>query len=208
MKQDSTLNKLSNVHFDVLKEIGNIGSGNAATALAGLLGDTINISVPEVQFLSFKETMKFVGKEDELVSGLLLKFFGEISGLIMYILQEDFIKKIVEMFFGKQLTQITDLDEMDKSALCEIGNIMAGSYINAIAELTGMKIDMSVPSLCVDMVGAILSVPAVQFAELGDKVLLINDNLRTSLDSLQTKMLLIPDVDSLPTLFGKLGIEI
>ncbi len=202
------LDDLSEVHLDVLKEIGNIGSGSAATALSGLLGDAVDISVPKVKTLNFNDTINFVGGAEEVVIGLMISFSGEISGVILYILGQEFTQKIVSSFYWKQLDNLLELDEMDESAISEIGNIMAGSYVNALSGLTGMKIDISVPSICVDMAGAILSVPAIEYATLGDKVLFIDDNFKLAEGSYNCNMILIPDMDSLGKLFGKLGIDI
>lgn len=208
MSPINNLDDLNPMHIDVLREIGNIGSGSAATALSGLLGTPVDISVPSVRCLDFVQTIEFMGGAEELVIGLLLKFSGEISGLIMYILKTEFAQKVINAFYSKEIESLMDMDEMDQSAICEIGNIMAGSYVHALADLTGFSIDLSVPELCVDMAGAILSVPAVQYASLGDKVLFIDDNFKISSGSIKSNMILIPDMDSLGTLFGKLGIEI
>ncbi len=202
------LEDLNPMHMDVLKEIGNIGSGSAATALSGMLGESVDISVPDVKTLDFSDTINFMGGAEKIVTGLMLSFFGEISGLIMYVLQEDYIQKIVNTFYNKKLDSLLDMDEMDRSAICEIGNIMAGSYVNAISGLTGLTIDLSTPSICIDMAGAILSVPAIEYATLGDKVLFINDNFKIDDGTYKCNMILIPDMGSLGTLFGKLVIEI
>lgn len=205
----NNLNDLNDVHIDVLREIGNIGSGSAATALSGLLGSEVDISVPSVKCLDFSDTINFMGGAEELVIGLLLNFTGEISGLIMYILKTEFAQTVLNAFYSKQLEDLTQMDEMDRSAICEVGNIMAGSYVNALSGLTGMSIDITVPSLCIDYAGAILSVPAVQYASLGDKVLFIDDNFKVSEGkSIKSNMIMVPDLDSLQTLFGKLGIEV
>ena len=95
---------------------------------------------------------------------------------------------------------------MNRSCLEEIGNILAGSYINAIASLTGMTIDISVPSLTIDMAGAILSVPAVKFSMIGDKVLLIDDSFIIDNGELKSNIILIPEIESLSVLFSKLGV--
>jgi len=208
MSPINNLNDLNPIHMDVLREIGNIGSGSAATALSTLLGASVDISVPNVKCLGFAETIEFMGGAEELVIGLMLSFTGEISGLIMYILQKEFAQKVINGFYAKELESLADLDEMDKSAICEIGNIMAGSYVNAISALSGLEIDISVPSICVDMAGAILSVPAIEYASLGDKVLFIDDNFQISSGAVKSNMILIPEMESLTTLFGKLGIEI
>ena len=203
------LNDLNPVHMDVLREIGNIGSGSAATSLSTLLGSPVDISVPTVKCLDFAETVDFMGGAEELVIGLMLNFSGEISGLILYILKKGFAQKVLNAFYAKELGDLTEMDEMDRSAICEIGNIMAGSYVNALSALTGMEIDISVPSLCVDYAGAILSVPAIEYATLGDKVLFIDDNFKVDAgQGIKSNMILIPELDCLQTLFGKLGIEV
>ena len=97
---------------------------------------------------------------------------------------------------------------MDRSAICEMGNIMASAYVNAIAQLTGLFIDISVPAFCADMVGAIMSVPAVEFAEVSDKVIYIDDKFQVSDDEIRSNMILIPEMESLELLFSKLGVEI
>ena len=97
---------------------------------------------------------------------------------------------------------------MDKSALNEIGNIMAGAYARALSSMTGLKITLSTPSICVDMAGAILSVPAIEFASIGDKVLFIEDSFGIGNDMVNSNMILVPELDSLNLLFKKLGVGI
>lgn len=95
----------------------------------------------------------------------------------------------------------------DISVLSEIGNIMGGSYVNAIADLGGMTIDMSVPALTTDMLGAIMTVPATELSEAYEKVLMISEQFLIDSVEIQSDMLLIPTVESLRTLLGKLGVE-
>lgn len=202
------LDDLNAMHFDVLREIGNIGSGSAASALSTLLNGFVDISVPNVRCLDFAETINFIGGAEEIVIGLMLRFDGEISGIIMYILKKEFLQKVINAFYPKEIDDLTLLDDMDRSAISEVSNIMAGSYVNAISALSGLTIDLSVPAICIDMAGAILSVPAVEYASLGDKVLFIDDNFKIGGEGIQSNMILIPEMDSLSILFGKLGIEI
>lgn len=204
----TNLNDLNAMHIDVLREIGNIGSGSAATALSSLMNKPIDITVPDVRLMNFNDTINFMGGAEKIVVGLMLSFTGEISGLIMYILQKNFAQRIINSFYSKDLENLLDMDEMDRSALCEVGNIMASSYVNAISGLAGLKIDISVPSICIDMAGAILSVPAIEYASLGDKVLFIDDNFRVPDGSYRSNMILIPEMNSLQILFNKLGIDL
>lgn len=202
------LEELNPIQIDVLREIGNIGSGNAATSLSGMLSNSIDIGVPVVKTLEYEEVVDFLGGPENVVIGLLIRLSGDIKGMMMYIIQKSFANVVLNTFYGKQLDDILNVDEMDKSAISEIGNIMAGSYVNAIAGLTGLTIDISPPSFCVDMAGAILSVPAIEFAQVGDRVIFIDDNFKISNDEIKSNMILIPEMESLSLLFNKLGVEI
>lgn len=202
------IDDLNPIQMDVLKEIGNIGSGNAATSLASLLNNTVDIAVPTVKALNYNETVELLGGPENVVIGLLIRLTGDIRGMMMYIIQKGFASKVTETFYGKQIEDLTKVDEMDKSAICEIGNIMAASYVNAISNLSGLMIDISVPNFCVDMAGAILAVPIVEFAQVGDKVLFIDDNFKITGAEIKSNMILIPEMDSLDTLFSRLGVQI
>lgn len=210
----NNMDQLNAMHFDVLREIGNIGQGNAASALSQMLGKTIDISVPTVKLLEFNETVEYLGGPENIVLGMLVTLSGDIKGMMLYVLQKSFANSMVSAVFGKELTDLTALDEMDVSFITEVGNILAGSYVNAISSLTGLTIDISVPTISVDMAGAILAVPAVEFAQIGNRVLFIDDSFifgdNTSAENCEIKsnMILVPEISSLETLFSRLGIEI
>lgn len=202
------IDELNSLQMDVLTELGNIGSGNAATSLSNLVGKEIIINVPKVKILGFNEAVDFVGGPENLVVGVLIKLLGDIEGLILYIFEKNFVSTILNTFFGKDFDINIELDDMDKSTLKEIGNIMASSYVNAIGSMTDLFIDISVPSICVDMAGAILSVPAIEFAKLGNKVLFVDDSFSIGEDIIKSKMILVPEMDSLYLLFKKLGVDV
>lgn len=204
----NNVEQLNSTHLDVLKEIGNIGSGNAASALATLVNAPVDISVPTVKLLGFEETVEFLGGPENIAIGLLVGLTGDVTGMMLYILQKAFANEMLKSVLGKEVDDLFELDEMDYSFICEIGNIMAGSYVNAISALTGLTIDISVPNVTVDMVGAILSVPAVEFAKVGDKVLFIDDSFIAGSGEIKSNMILVPETDSLQMLFEKLGVGI
>ncbi len=198
---------LNSIQLDVLREIGNIGSGNAATALAQLLNRFVDMQVPEVCLLDFNQAMAVMGEPDKVVAGILIRLQGDIEGMIMFLIEEPFAKTIVTSLMGEKPFSILELDEADISVLSEIGNIMGGSYVNAIANIADMFIDISVPALTADMLGAIMSVPAVEFSQVGDTVLMINGKFLMDSVEIHSNMLLIPTVESLSTLLKKLGVE-
>ena len=124
----------------------------------------------------------------------------------MFLLEDSFAKIVLKTFLGKEDVIVSSLDETDYSVIKEMGNIMAGSYLQALSKLTEMTIDMSVPSMNVDMLGAIMSVPVATFAEIGDKVLYINDGFVIDGVDIKSNIILIPDMKSLDTLMKKLGV--
>lgn len=207
------MQQLNAMHFDVLREIGNIGQGNAASSLSQLLNMSIDISVPSVKLLEFNETVEYLGGPENIVLGMLVRLSGDIQGMMLYVLQKSFANRMVHSVFGKEIHELVELDEMDVSFIQEIGNILAGSYVNAISSLTGLTIDISVPTITVDMAGAILAVPAVEFAQIGSKVLFIDDsfifgNAPSEANNVESNMILVPELDSLEKLFSKLGVEV
>ncbi|MBP1546444.1 MAG: chemotaxis protein CheC [Oscillospiraceae bacterium] len=209
------MEQLNAMHFDVLREIGNIGQGNAASSLSQMLSQAIDISVPSVKLLDFNESVEYLGGPENIVLGMLVGLKGDINGMMLYVLQKSFASSMLKSVFGKEISDLTELDEMDLSFIQEIGNILAGSYVNAISSLTGLTIDISVPTISIDMAGAILAVPAVEFAQIGNSVLFIDDsflftNAEKSADNneIKSNMILVPELSSLETLFSRLGIEV
>jgi chemotaxis protein CheC len=194
------------MHLDVLKEIGNIGSGNAASALSTLLGCETDISVPQVKLLSFEEAVNFLGGPENIAIGMLVNLSEDITGMMLYVLEKSCASKMTSALFGSEIEDLFNMNDMEKSFIAEVGNIMSASYINAIASLTGLTIDISVPQMTVDMVGAILSVPTVRFAQIGDKVLFIDNSFFIGGCEVKSNIILVPEMSSLELLFTKLGV--
>ncbi|MBQ9482666.1 MAG: chemotaxis protein CheC [Ruminiclostridium sp.] len=197
---------LNAMQIDVLREVGNIGSGNATTALSSMVGKMIDIEVPNVEVLGFNEAIDAVGGPEKVIAGVLIRINGDVDGMIMFLFEQNLIALISETFFGAAPENIISLNEAELSALTEMGNIMAGSYVNAISQLAGLTIDVEPPMMTIDMLGAIMSVPAIEMGEMGDKLLFIDNNMIIDKTSIQSKMLLLPTIDSLDHLLGKLGV--
>lgn len=200
--------ELNNMHVDILREIANIGTGNAATSLAAMLQRTIDIKVPQVSFLDYGSVSEKLGGPETMLVGMMLTMDRDVSGMLMFLMKEEFAHMVLNSLLGQSFTDFSEVDEMSLSAMMEIGNIMAASYVNAISQLTGLVIEISPPSITVDMVGSILSVPAIHFANISDKVIYIEDEFGGD-DAGKTNetsnILMIPDVDSLERILEKLG---
>lgn len=202
-----SLEQVSETYFDVLKEIGNIGSGNAMTALSQLLQCKVDMTVPQVKLLEFKDVGLLMGGEEQIMLGVYLAVEGDITGSIMFLVEKEAAKHLV----NKMLTSMgmpcegDEFSEMGLSAMKEISNIITGAYLNSLSVLTNLKIVPSVPSLCLDMAGAILSVPAIEFGALGDNILLIQSQFYDDVE-IDGYFILIPDMESYSKILNSLGI--
>ena len=202
-----TLNEVNEKYFDVLKEIGNIGAGNATTAIANMLGLRIDMSVPEVAFLPVEELGSAIGAEDEIIVGIMLGVEADIDGSMMFLMDMPSAHHIVNKLMMRPDDYSEPFDEMDLSAIKEIGNIIAGSYLSALSGLTNLTIVPSVPFVAVDMAAAILSVPAVQFGIFGDNALMINTEFSDEL-GIKGHFILMPEEDSYAKILTALGVPI
>lgn len=202
------LEKLEDSQFDVLKEIGNIGAGNATTALATMLNIKVDMSVPNVALLPFDNISSFIGSEEQIVVGILLEIQGDIDGMMMFLFDMKSAHHLVNSLMMRDVHQdengMADFSEMEMSALNEIGNIVSGSYLSALSGLTGMKMVSSVPALSIDMLGALLSVPAIEFGKYGDKLLMIQSEFGED-DFVTGYFLLIPELESYDKILTSLG---
>ena len=199
------LSEMNAMHFDVLKEIANIGAGNATTALSKMLSAKVDMKVPRIQFMEFKELAEGIGGAENIVVGILLTLDTGIEGMMMFVLESDSAEQIVNLLMGKS-GKLEEFSEMDLSALQEIGNIIAGSYLSAISAFTNMTITASVPYLSIDMAGAILSVPAIEFSKISDKALLIETEFGDKDTIINGYFILIPTLDAFATIFSALGL--
>jgi len=202
------LDNINNTVMDVLKEIGNIGAGNAATALAKMINKKVDMTVPKVNVLDFQDVPDMLGGAEVQVCGIFFKLEGDLTGTIMFLLTVESAKTLIDLLMPGSVTD--EIDEFTMSALQEIGNILSGSYISSLSTLTSLNIQISVPSLSIDMAGAILSVPAIQFGMMSDKILIIENEFIESVENekVQGYFFLIPDADSYSTLLSSLGVEI
>lgn len=198
---------MSDFEFDVLTEIGNIGAGNATTALSQLINAKIDMYVPQVQMLSFSELAEIIGGAETLVAGILLNLTGDITGSMLFILESRDARRMVHQLMGYVKDGEELFSDLEVSALQEIGNIISGAYLSAISTLTKLTISVSVPSLAFDMAGAILSVPAIEFGKLGDKALLIESKFKDMDVDISGYFILIPTMESYGRILESLGLR-
>jgi chemotaxis protein CheC len=198
---------LADFQMDVLKEVGNIGAGHAATALSKLLDKPIDMLVPNVLMLPFEEICESVGGAETVVLAIFLRVEGDAPGNMFFILNLESAKNMLRHLVGFDEKVEGQYTEMELSALNEIGNILAGSYLTSLADFTQLHMSPTVPSLSIDMAGAILSYGLLQFGQMGDQALLIDTKFLEGENEVQGHFFLIPDPDSFAKIFEALGVE-
>ena len=207
MKRIKSYGDMNLLELDVMKEISSIGTSHAATALSKLLQKEIRISIPSVSILGYEETVERLGSIEELVAATLVKMKRDVNGLMLFIFKMDLANAVLEKLIGKTYESFEEMDEMDYSAMEEVGNIIICSYVNAFAQLAGVEIDLSVPSSTVNMLGGIITVPMAEYGYDTDKLMYINAEFIMDGRVLSDGLLMIPDIESLNHILEKLGVS-
>lgn len=202
-----SLEKVTENYFDVLKELGNIGAGNAMTALSQMLQCKVDMKVPQVRLLEFSEVGAMMGGEEQLMVGVYLGVEGDISGSMMFLIEHASAKHLVNKLMMGMAPEGDEFTEMELSAMKEVGNIITASYLNSLSMMTNLKIFPSPPALTVDMAGAILSVPVILFGTMGDKILMIQSQFFDEV-AIDGYFILIPDLESYSKILAALGLPI
>ena len=192
MRQFADLDEISR---DILKEIGNIGTGNAVTALSQMLMHPVDIAVPDLKILKYQEVCSLLDSADELQTGIMVGVGGDMEGMFLFLLSETFTMMVLNKILGEEEREFLNPGEMERSLICELGNIMCGSYINALASVMDLKLEVSVPDVCIDMGGAILSVPLSRFLRVSDDILMIDNLFHLGGESFLGRILFIPEPD-------------
>ena len=202
-----SLEDVNNMYLDVLKEIGNIGAGNATTAIANMLGRKIDMNVPNIKLMEASKLGTAVGAEDQTIVGIFLEVQNDIEGSMMFLLDIPSARYLVNRLMMMDMPEDKPFDEMELSALKEIGNIIAGSYLSALSAMTGLVIVPSVPYIAVDMAASILSLPAIEFGQFGDNALLIQTEICADV-AINGYFILMPEQDSYEKILTSLGISL
>jgi len=199
--------ELSTLELDTLKEIGSIGTGNAATALSQLIGQPVRIQMPEVRIMGYNEAIEWIGGPEEITAGVLVKMSGQINGIMLSCQQLDFVNLVLRNTLNKEVEDYFGLHEMECSVLIEVGNIMISTFINALSSLADIQIELTVPAFTVDMQGAIMAVPMAQYGGQSDYIMTIGGQFVCDGKEVPCRLLLSPDLRSLNVLLRKLGVS-
>ena len=182
--------QLSSLELDTLREIGSIGTGNAATALSTLLNREVRITLPEVRFMGYNEAIEWMGGPETVTAGVLVGMGGQMSGIMLAVQHLEFINLVLESMLGDQIEDYTDLDELRQSTLVEVGNIMISTFINALSGLSDISVNLTVPA----------------FGGMSDYIMTIAGHFVCEGKTVPCHLILSPDLRSLNFLLKKLGV--
>ena len=199
--------ELNSLELDTLREIGSMGTGNAATALSQLLGKEVRITLPEVRIMGYNEAIEWIGGPEAVTAGVLVKMSGDMGGIMLSVQKLELVNIILEAMLGQSIQGYEDLAELEQSALIEIGNIMISAFVNALSGLAGIQVNLTVPAFAVDMQGAILAVPMAEYGGMSDYLMTIGGNFVCDGKEVPSHLLLSPDLRSLNFLLRKLGVS-
>ena len=198
--------ELTSLEIDTLREIGSIGTGNAASALSTMLDREIRITLPEVRIMGYNEAIEWIGGPEAITAGVLVRISGQMTGVMLATQSLDFINLVLDSMLSERIDDYSQLGEIELSALVEIGNIMISTFINALSGLADISLELTVPSITVDMQGAILAVPMAEYGGQTDYLMTIGGNFVCDGQEVPCRLLLSPDIRSLNFVLRKLGV--
>lgn len=191
----SDISKITNMELDALKEVANIGAGNAATALSNMVNKKIGIEVPDVKYIKIESVPDLIGGIEEIAVGTYFGIEGSLKGNNLILFREQTAYRLVDMLMGS--TGTTKLDEMGESAVKEVGNILTGAYLNSMADFLELKLIPTVPYLCHDMAGAMLNQILSVQSQQTDNVLVTGTNLSVEGEKFQSHFIILFDPESM-----------
>jgi chemotaxis protein CheC len=194
MKDPSEINAF---YKDAFQELGNIGAGNAATALSQMVGRTIHTSVPKVLIVPIEKVPDIVGGSEEIVAGIYLKIYGDVPAKILVTFEHSDLLALTDLLMGQPVGSSTMLNEMRLSALKELGTILTGSFLNALAKFLDLQMVPTVPALAIDVLPAILDTLLVELSQEAQYALMIQTEIFETETKLAGNIFLIPEAESL-----------
>lgn len=199
----SSFAELNEMHLSVLQELGNMGSGGAATSLATMLSTATDISVPTVRRVTVGESKRIVSALSTAAYPLLIKLGGDFSGFILHLLPVPYINRVVGTYFPDfKISSPAEIDEMVSSVINETVNITSASYANALAELSKMFVDISTPKHTLSAADEIFK----NYKSDAEIIYFVNNTFVIKDQNVSGNMVYFPELKSLCTLMEKIGV--
>jgi chemotaxis protein CheC len=195
------MSTFTTMQLDALRELANIGSGTAGTALSQMLGRSVDISVPNAFVLPLAEAVEAVGPPEQDVTGVAIPLAGDMDAVVLLVFPVEDAGTLAAMLGVEAGT------EDAVSALSEIGNILAASYIGSLGAMTGLELDLTPPQTVTDMLAAIVATVLASRAEGTDTALILDSELRVEGEQCSLGFLLLPEAGGVREILSRMGVE-
>lgn len=199
--------RVNEVQADALREVANIGMGNAVTALVSMTGQNFTMSIPAFGIVAMSSFESVTGDPEALSAAVYMPVEGDVAGHVAFLFPFKSACELADMLLYLPFGTTSELGELECSALMEVGNILVSSFLNALSDMTGLFLPASPPGIAIDMTAAILASIAAASPSLGDHALTIMTHLEDCEQPVEGVFVFIPEPDSLPVLFKTLGLE-
>lgn len=195
-REELFLMQIDNFDLDMLREVANVGAGNAASALSVMTGQSIDIRVPTCELLTYPELAERLGGADSIMLAMLVKISGDVDGFVLFMQRLPQARETMRTLAGLELPE-GDINVANYEPMREIANILVGTYISSIAEMAGISIIPSVPEITIDMAMAIMNVPVLLYGAVSDEVLMMEAEFLGFARDLNGAFYLVPTPESL-----------
>ena len=195
--------KYTSMQLDFIKELANVGGGNAATSISQLIKKPVNMTLPIIDLIDYEELYETTMAEDTVVNAVIMKMFGDAEGTFLFVTSDGSLNDLINMMMpaGIVLT-----DELSQSGIKELVNILVTSFVNAISKLVNINIISSVPVLTMEMFGAILSSVYMESEQYDENIMIIKNEFLYNGDIIQGTLYFVPKPGVLTSLFEIIGI--
>jgi chemotaxis protein CheC len=203
-KKNDTYLKLSEAELDALRECGNVGIGNAVTALSKMINKRIEIDIPVTKFVGLNKFSNELGGAEKIVSGIYLDITGDLDGQAIFVFPEKDAISLIDLIYGNKIGTTKSIGEMEESAIKEMANIVVGAYLNSIADMAGMKIFPSIPYTATDMAQSIIDLVLIKQAQYSDQILIVKEKINIEGQNIDGTFIMVFTQESLKKLLNSL----
>lgn len=194
---ENKLVNLTEMEMDALKEIGNIGTGNAATTLSKLLKRDIEIIIPEMKFIEISKLANEFGGPEKIVTSSYIEIMGELNGEALLIFPRDCAEKVVDIMMSQDMGSSKMMDDMAQSAFKEMSNIFVGSYLSSLADFFHIRILPSIPHMTTDMLQSIMDFIIARVSNHSDTILGIKTKVEVKDIEIEGFLIILFDIASM-----------
>lgn len=193
----------TSLQVDTLKELVNIGGGNAATSISQLIDKPVDMEVPTIEILNYNEVYNQIMAEDEVINAVIMKMMGDAEGVFLYIIPEEAADMLIDMM----LPEGTALDEeLKDSTIKELVNILVSSFLNSISKMLEINLVSSIPIAIMDIFGAILSSVYIESGQYDENIMIIKNEFFYLGERIESSLYFVPKPGILEKLFKTIGV--